>query len=806
MRTRSQRMLARLAAAAAVMAASTIALTTTPAAAASNGLAANTGPAANTGAGGAGQADLVSEVNPFIGTQNQGNTFPGAAAPFGMTQVSPDTGGSATGYDYGQGTIYGFSQTHLSGAGCGVDGEIPFMPTTGAVATANPASYASAFSHDQEEAQPGYYEVHLATYGINAELTATTRTGWQRYTFPSTGQANVLINTGKSNMTVFDSGISIVGDDTVEGYVRDGHFCAGQDQHTVYFSARFSRPFSSFGTWRGSALTTGSRAASGSGGNGGWVTFDATQDPVVTVKVGLSYTGIAGARANLAAETGNSFNFDATRQRLQDRWNQALHSIDITGGASAARTAFYTGLYHSLLQPNVASDVDGQYMGFDGKTHRATDHTEYQNFSLWDTYRTQNQLLELLQPKVARDVDLSLLDVYRYGGWLPRWELDNSETNIMTGDPVTPFLVDAWSKGLLAGHEQEAYRALVKNVTSTPPADSPYNGRNGNPWYTTLGYIPVGENCVYKGGDNDCQHPASATLEYAAADAALSIMGRGLGHTADAKLFAQRGENYRTLWDASIGFFRPRNADGSWLTPYDPESGDGQFHESGAYQYQWLVPQDEPGIIGLLGGDAAADQRLDSFFDYSGLLTDPSGTVKTGWVNSPYGYYGNTTYNPNNEPDLQSPYTYAWTGEPDHTATVVRAQETLFADAPDGMTGNDDLGEMSSWLVMSSIGLYPVMSGADYYAVTSPQFPRAVVHVGAYGGRQGGTIVIDAPGTSWTNRYITGMTVNGQPHQQTWVSQDEIAHGARIGYTLAASPGTWGTAPADAPPSVVSAG
>ncbi|MBO0801553.1 MAG: GH92 family glycosyl hydrolase, partial [Nocardiopsaceae bacterium] len=764
----------------------------------------------------AGQADLTSEVNPFIGTENQGNTFPGASAPFGMAQVSPDNGGAATGYGYDTHSIYGFSQTHLSGAGCGVDGEIPFMPTTGAVSTVDPAKYASSFSHGQEQARPGYYQVRLARYGINAELTATTRTGWQRYTFPSGGssgsssgsaaeQDNVLINTGKSNMTVLDSGIHIVGDDTVEGWVRDGHFCSGTDQHTVYFTARFSRPFRSFGTWRGSARIPGSRSASGNGGNGGWVSFGASARPLVA-KVGLSYTSVAGARENLAAETGNSFDFDATRQRLAGRWNQMLHSIEVSGGSDASRTAFYTALYHSLLQPNVSSDVDGDFMGFDGKVHRAIGHTEYQDFSLWDTYRTQNQLLELLAPGVARDVDLSLLDVYRYGGWLPRWELDNSETNVMTGDPVTPFLVDGWSKGLLAGHEQEAYRALLANVTSDPPASSPFNGRNGNPWYNKLGYIPVGENCAYKGGDNDCQYPASATLEYSAADAALSIMARGLGHDAEAKLLAKRGEDYRTLWDPSIGFFRPRDADGSWLSPYDPGTGSNQFHESGAYQYQWLVPQDEPGDIGLLGGDAAASKRLDSFFDYSGLLTDPSQTVKTGWVNTAYGYYGNKTYNPNNEPDLQSPYTYAWTGEPDHTATVVRAQETLFADAPNGMTGNDDLGEMSSWLVMSSIGLYPVMSGADYYAVTSPQFPRAVVHVGSYGLSQGGTITIDAPGTSWANRYITGMTLNGRQHQQTWVSQADIAHGARIGYKLAASPGTWGTAPSDAPPSVTSAG
>lgn len=797
------RLLAHLAAAAAAVLAAGI-VTAAPASATDT--SATETSATETSAASTSHANLLSEVNPFIGTENQGNTFPGATAPFGMAQVSPDNGGQATGYGYDGGPIYGFSQTHLSGAGCGVDGEIPFMPTTGAVTSTNPASYASTFSHDQEQAQPGYYEVNLSTYGIKAELTATTRTGWQRYTFPSTGQANVLINTGKSNMTVFDSGIRVVGDDTVEGYVHDGHFCAGQDQHTVYFSAKFSGAFGKYGTWHGTSMTAGSRAASGSGANGGWVSFDPSKNPVVTVKVGLSYTSIAGARTNLAAETGNSFNFVATRQKLQNQWNRALHSIDITGGSGTARTAFYTGLYHSLLQPNVASDSGGDYMGFDGRVHRATGHTEYQNFSLWDTYRTQNQLVELLQPKVARDMALSLLDVYRYGGWLPRWELDNSETNIMTGDPVTPFLVDAWSKGLLAGHEQEAYEALHKDATSTPPASSPYNGRNGNPWYTTLGYIPVGQNCVYKGGDNDCQHPASATLEYAEADASLSVMARALGHTADAQMFAQRGENYRKLWDPSIGFFRPRNADGSWLTPYDPETGNDQFHESGAYQYQWLVPQDEPGMIGLLGGNAAANQRLDSFFDYSQLLTDPSGTVKTGWVNSPYGYYGNTTYNPNNEPDLQSPYTYAWTGEPDHTATVVRAQETLFANAPDGMTGNDDLGEMSSWLVMSSIGLYPVMSGANYYAVTSPQFPRAAVHVGAYGGRQGGAIVISAPGTSWTNRYITGMTLGGQPHQQTWVSQADIARGARIGYTLSASPSTWGTAPADVPPSVVSAG
>ncbi|HEV3361482.1 MAG TPA: GH92 family glycosyl hydrolase [Pseudonocardiaceae bacterium] len=745
-------------------------------------------------------ADPTTLVNPYIGTQNQGNTFPGAALPFGMVQVSPDNGGTV-GYDYDQKNIYGFSQTHLSGVGCGVNGELPLMPTTGAV-DVDPSKYASTFSHSQETAHPGYYQVQLASYGINAELTATARTGWQRYTFPATAQANVLFNTGKADMGVMDSGLTIVGDDTIEGYVHDGGFCAGHDQHTIYFSAQFSRPFASFGTWRGATTTSGSRAAAGTGANGGWVTFDASKNQSVTVKVGVSYTGIPGARLNLAAETHNSFNFDQVRQAAHDVWQRQLRGAQVAGGSADQQTSFYTALYHTLLHPNLFGDVDNRYMGFDNKVHQATDYTPYANFSLWDTYRTQNQLLELLRPDVARNVDLSMLAVYREGGSLPRWELENSETNIMTGDPVTPFLVDGWSKGLLAGHEQEAYQALLANVNSEPPADSPFNGRNGNPWYLTDGYVPSGLTCVYKGGDNDCQHPASATLEYAAADASLSIMAKALGHTWDAAMLAQRGENYRKLWDASIGFFRPRNADGSWFNPYDPETGNDQFHESGAYQYQWLVPQDEPGMIGLLGGTSTANQRLDSFFVYSGLLTDPGTTVKTGWVNSPYGYYGDKTYNPNNEPDLQAPYTYLWTGQPDHTATVVHAQESLFANAPNGMTGNDDLGEMSAWLVMSSLGLYPMMSGADYYAVTSPAFPHATVHIGNLGWLQGGTLTIDAPTVSWDNRYITAMSVNNRATQLTWLSQAQIAHGGHIADTVSATPGTWGTALADAPPSV----
>jgi predicted alpha-1,2-mannosidase len=737
----------------------------------------------------------VDLVRPFVGTENFGNTFPGASAPFGMVQVSPDTGGQG-GYDYKQSSIYGFSQTHLSGVGCGVAGELPVMPTTGAV---NPSSYASAYSHADEEASPGYYRVGLSTYGIQAELTATARTGWQRYTFPATGQANVLFNTAKANQNVFDSEVHVVGDRTIEGRVHAGGFCAGKDDHTVYFSASFDRPFAAYGTWRGDTVGSG-RDAAGTGGNGAYVTFDASSDHDVVLKVGLSYTGVAGARANLAAETGDGYDFDQVRSALRAQWASALSKIKISGGTADRQAVFYTALYHSFLHPNLAGDVDGSYTGFDKAVHHADGYTPYQNFSLWDTYRPQNQLLEMLQPAIARDVALSVVAIGRDGGWLPRWALANSETNIMTGDPVTPFLVEAWSKGLLAGHEQEAYALLRKNALSQPPASTPYNGRTGVGYYSDRGYIPsglaLGTDCVAKGGDNDCQHPASATLEYSAADAALSLMASGLGHAADARLFAGRGQWWRNLWDVSIQQFRPRTVDGTWLTPYDPVAADEQFHEGGAYQYQWLVPQDPAGLVDQMGGRRATQARLDSFFAYPKLLNDPAGTARTDWIASPYDYYAKPTYNPNNEPDLLAPYMYHWAGAPAKTATVVRAAMTLFTTGPDGMTGNDDLGTMSAWYVFSSLGLYPTMSGANFLAVSTPQFPSAVVDVAGH------PLTISAPGVSDSARYLQHARVNGRNLTRNWLPWSAIAHGGSIAQTVGTSPSRWGTAPSDEPPSV----
>ena len=348
---------------------------------------------------------------------------------------------------------------------------------------------------------------------------------------------------------------------------------------------------------------------------------------------------------------------------------------------------------------------------------------------------------------------LSILADARAGSWLPRWSLAGSETNVMTGDPVTPFLVENWSAGLLAGHEQEAYRALRANALRRPPARSPANGRAGIRSYARRGYIATGANCPSKGSDSDCRRPASATLEYAAADASLALMARALGHGGDARLFARRSRGYRTLWNRRRRLFLPRGRDGRWR-PSDLRA----FHEGSPQQYRWLVPQDPAGLVRLLGGRRAASRELDRFFAYPALLRAPEATARHRWVEHPLDFYDAETYNPNNEPDLHAPYLYAWTGQPWKTATVVRAAETLFRNGPEGMTGNDDLGTVSAWYVLSALGLYPTMSGAGFFVVSTPQFPHAELKLGAVGSRQGGTLTIDAPGTTAARRFIAAGT------------------------------------------------
>ncbi|WP_345668516.1 GH92 family glycosyl hydrolase [Streptomyces similanensis] len=736
---------------------------------------------------------LTDLVNPFIGTQNEGNTYPGAAVPFGMVQLSPDTGHN-TGYDYAEDHIRGFSLVHLSGVGCGLGGDLPVLPTIGDVTQTDYAKYAAGFSHEDESASPGYYRVGLDS-GIGAELTATARTGVQRYTFPATDKANVLLDAGQALHRMVSTEVEILDNRTVRTAITGRGFCQDTLPYTVYTITRFDRPFTAYGTWDGSTVTPGSATGHG----GAYVRFDTTKDRTVEATTALSYVDAAGAAGNLRAEGGRSF--DTVRTAARRAWEKRLDGVRVSGGADTARRTFYSALYRSFLAPNVGSDADGRYTGWDRRVHRTDGFTYYQNWSLWDTYRTQTQLLSLLAPREARDMAVSVVHIAEESGWLPKWGYGTVETNIMTGDPVTPFLTNAYQQGLLKGYEERAYRALKRNADSVPPAASPAVGREGNEEYLRNGFVPYLKDRPHaKPGDSDYDHGASATLEYALSDAMLAQMARDLGHRQDADRYAARSRDYRTVFDPSTGFFRARDASGAFTGPADPAQSEG-FHEGTSWQYQWLVPQDLPGMVGLIGGTRAANDRLDSFFAYDRLLKDPAGTAREVWVNGPYDYYNADKYNPQNEPDLIAPYTYLSTGQPWKTTDVVHAALTLFTDTPTGMTGNDDLGTMSAWVVLSSIGLFPVQPGYDTWGLSTPVFDRVDLTLDRRYSPHG-RLTITARGTSDADRYAQGLRADGSRYDRTYLTTGALRSLRTLDFTVGPRPSAWATGPHAAPPAL----
>ncbi len=741
---------------------------------------------------------LTDLVNPFIGTENEGNTYPGAAVPFGMVQLSPDTGHN-TGYDHSDTHIRGFSAVHLSGVGCGLGGDLPVLPTVGDIGSTDYAKYAAEFSHDDEKASPGYYKVGLKS-GVDAELSATKRTGVQKYTFPATDKANVLLNAGQSLHKTVHTDVEILDNRTVRTAITGSGFCQDTEQYTLYTITKFDRPFTTSGTWKGDTVTEGSKtSAADAERNGAYVRFDTSKDRTVEATTALSYVDAHGAALNLRTEGGRSF--DSVRGAARAAWEDRLDDVRAQGGDETRRRTFYSSLYRSFLAPNIGSDVDGRYTGWDQKIHRADGFTYYQNWSLWDTYRTQAQLLALLAPRESRDMALSVLRIDKDSGWLPKWGYGTVETNIMTGDPVTPFLTNAYQQGLLKGHEEEAYRALKKNADGVPPADSAPVGREANKEYLADGFAPYikGREHV-KPGDSDYDHGASATLEYALSDAMLGQMAKELGHEDDAKRYAERAQNYRKIYDSSTGFFRARDASGAFTGPADPAKSEG-FHEGTSWQYQWLVPQDLPGMVGLIGGKEAANKRLDSFFAYEQLVKDPAKTAREVWVNGPYDYYNADKYNPQNEPDLIAPYTYLSTGQPWKTTDVVHAALTLFTDTPTGMTGNDDLGTMSAWNVLSSIGIFPVQPGTDTWSLSTPVFERVDITLDRRYYPRGG-LTVRAPGTSDTDRYIQSARVDGADYGKTYLTTEDLRGLRDLSFTVGSEPSAWGTGAGAAPPAL----
>ncbi len=766
-------------------------------------------------------------VNTFIGTQDEGNTFPGASAPFGMIQVGP-TGEHYAGWRYSDSRIRGFGHSYLSGAGCWEQGgQLQVLPVTGKIGpggdfdTAKPGSfdykkYAAEYSHDGEVGQAGYYKVQLTSYGgITAEATALTRAAAERYTFAANAASgNVLLNLGQANErhSVVGSEVTVVDDRSVEGQITTKSFCGGA-QYTTWFRITFDQPFTTHGIWDDRGGWADAKGPSQQGEarpHGVWLTFDLNKGKAVTAVSAISHVDIEGARANLKAEgmaNGRPMTFDAMRTQAQSVWQRELSSVRIQGGSNDDRTVFYTALYHALLQPLTGNDADGRYRGYDNAIHTAKDWTYYEFFSLWDTYRAQNQLLALLRPERARDIGNSVLKIREQGGWLPRWGYANFETNIMTGDPVTPFLVDLWRYGALKGREAEAYTALRENAFGVPPHGIRAQGRAGNLNYLSQGFVQYDRSFPSKGMDVDPHHGASSTLEYAVGDGALATMAKALGHTEDGQLLAQRALNWRKVWDPKAqdkatgltGFPRPRLAGGEWFADvdgsYDPRSERG-FHEGTGWQYQWLVRQDIPGLAEAMGGPAKALQRLDLFFDYDALLADPQ-AVRKSWVVGPYSYYSQFRYNPNNEPDLHAPWVYTLMGQPWKTTTVLRAAETLFGNGPSGVTGNDDLGTMSAWYLFSALGLYPDAPGSGRFLLHAPRFAHAEIDL-----PQGRLLRIEAPDAKpGERRFVKSVSWGNQPVSRVWLDWEQLQAGGILGYRLTPQADTagWGTRGRDLP-------
>jgi predicted alpha-1,2-mannosidase len=624
--------------------------------------------------------DLTQDVNPFVGTDGGGATFPGADAPFGMVQWSPDTNSwSPGGYAYGNSTIKGFSLTHLSGTGCLIYQDIPFMPVIGYLhgsPTTSPSTYVSSFSHANEQAMPGYYRVQLGS-GVQVELTVTPRTGFGRFTYPASTAAQMLINVGGSVAGDSEASAQIVGNDEVTGSASSTGFCGRATPYTVYFAAQFSRPFTGFGTWNGATISPGSTTTMG-GQSGAYVTFDTTQDPVVLVKVGVSFVSMQNAVLNLQTENPNpltSAGFDAVRTAANSTWNAMLNHIQVSGGTPADEQTFYTALYHALLQPNVFSDVNGQYPGFDNQVHSTRAYTQYANYSGWDIYRTEIPLLALLAPRETGDMMQSLVADAQQSGWLPKWALANDHADVMVGDPADPIIAGAYAFGATHFDTGAALQAMIKGATQSGATPGGYVERAYLPDYVGFGYIPRDHEPWWMAWS------AARTLEYTTADFSIAQFAQSLGDIATFNTFMSRAQSWQNLFNPATGYIQPRLSSGEFVSKFDPASGDGYIEGNGA-QYTWMVPYNLHALFNAMGGNKQVAGKLDSFF-----------TQLNAGPDAPYSWLGN-------EPGLEVPWEYDFAGAPWRTQAVVRqAMNQLFSPSPGGLPGNDDLGTMSAWYI-----------------------------------------------------------------------------------------------------------
>jgi predicted alpha-1,2-mannosidase len=736
------------------------------------------------------EGDPTSAVDPRIGTGGDGHTFPGATVPFGMIQLSPDTAMPdfkhaykwAAGYQYADSSIMGFSHTHFSGSGHSDLGDVLVMPIAGDVKLepgdpAKPGSgYRARFSHDSEEERPGYYAVTLADEGVRAELTASRRIGWHRYTFPAGKPAHVLLDLRPS---IYDyagkvlwSSVRVHPDGTVTGCRTTRGWAPGRE---LCFAMRFNQPMTSRSLYNREAdqlykgfKGPGEQPQDNDAQNGralvGVFDFGALKQPL-EVKVAISTVSEANATANLDQD-GKGWDFDAQRAAATAVWNKALSVIDVDA-PKATRTSFYTSLYHAMLSPTLSMDVNGDYRGPDHAVHRAKGFEFYSTWSLWDVYRAQQPLMVLLNPARSTDFIQSLIAAQQASpfGILPVWAYQGLETWCMIGYHAVPVIADAYIKGVRGFDVDAAMKAMVASATYAPYGDLAD--------YMKLGYVPIDKE----------PEGASKTLEYAYDDWSLAQMAKAMGKTDIAATFNQRATNWRHAWDPQTGFMRARKSDGTFRDPFNPEAAGygSDYTEGNAWQYSWYVPQDVAGLVAAMGGDAKFVDKLDRLFD---AKVDPSHFKNVEDITGLIGWYAH-----GNEPSHHIAYLYDYAGAPWKTQQrLKRIMDSQYAPRPDGLAGNDDLGQMSAWYVFSALGFYPVTPASDEYAIGRPFVARATIHL-----TNGHDFTVSASPLDDAHPYVGSITLNGKPLSRTFLHHAEILAGGTLQFTMQATPNkSWG--------------
>jgi predicted alpha-1,2-mannosidase len=713
-------------------------------------------------------------VNPFIGTGGHGHTFPGATAPFGGVQLSPDTRKDSwdgcSGYHYSDSVIFGFSHTHLSGTGVGDYGDIRLMPTVGEINYApgtadNPdTGYASRFSHQNEKASPGYYQVLLDDYGIKVELTTTPHAGMHRYYFPRTDQARVVLVLVESVVTekILGAELRITSDHEVMGCRITKGWAAEQK---VYFYASFSRPFQATGLLNEGVFHQNKLEALGDDLKAVF-TFNMLDGGPLLVKVGISPIDYHSARENCFQEI-DSWDFEGTHEKTRESWNKQLSKIEVEGDSHDDKTVFYTALYHTMIAPNIFSDVDGRYRNHADEVIQDRSFKVYTVFSLWDTFRTLHPLFTLIERERSADMINSMLDMYKHDGLLPVWELAGNETNCMIGYHAVPVIADAWMKGIRGFDADLALKAMKASARS---------GLFGLNEYMTKGYIPAD-----KEGES-----VSKTLEYAYDDWCIAQVAKGLNDVEAYQDFSRRAQYYKNLFDKSTGFFRGKS-NGGFVVPFDPTQVNFMLTEANTWQYNFFVPQDINTHIDMLGGDVAYEQKLDELFTTAEKLTGRVQSDITGLI----GQYAH-----GNEPSHHMAYLYNFVGKPWKTQQLVhRICSELYSNNPDGLSGNEDCGQMSAWYVMSALGFYPVTPASMNYVLGSPRFDVARINL-----ENGKVFVVKASGISEKNRYIRSVKYNGQSYTKSYITYDMISNGGELEIEMDDQPNeAWGQKPEDRP-------